>query len=592
MAIGVEAANVLRSVQRDEAELRSLRMVRRKQRLLANPGHVYSLLREERALPLCFAKVDGHFVAEAAAVDREARRVWGQVYAGNLARPAAALAAFIARYGGLTLQGPVLRLPPLTVADLRARIKAASPTTAPFGGWRPREFKYLSDQAVGCLVDLLSAIEGGAPWPRAILYGKVAFLSKVLEPEGDVLSYRLLTILPYLYRCWMGLRIHQVVRVQAWEGIEFLHAAFRGRNATTAWWSTAAWAEEARLLDIPCVTSGLDIYKCFDQLPRTFIYAALAAAGVPNTVLGPYLRFMEGLQLVNSLGTGLGEPYTRPTAIPQGCPASMLAMAVLSVPWGRVATLLGAVPRGLADDFIISAEGPLAQATIEAATDGVHSAMAASGSRLAPDKNWLMATDPAVRRSLRRRVWTGTGTTIRVALSHRDLGGHLNSGQRMVGTTLTDRLKRVIPLLPIIRRPPGPFKLKVAAITGKVLPSGLHAAAAVPVPVKYLRQLTSGIVDILGCDHGGNRSVDLMLALACDLNVDPWHTSSTNASGTSGTWQLPQARYARGSNAPSASLLLPFVRATTRMSTRACWGRSLRRCAGRRASRMAPWACW
>ena len=91
----------------------------------------------------------------------------------------------------------------------------------------------------------------------------------------------------------------------------------------------------------------------------------------------------------------------------------------------------------------------------------------------------------------------------------------------MVGATLAEHLKRAIPLLPIIRRLPGPFKLKVAAITGKVLPSGLHAAAAVPVPVKYLRQLTSGIVDILGCDHGGNRSVDLMLALACDLNVDP-----------------------------------------------------------------------
>ena len=48
--MGVEAANALRSVQRDEAELRPLRMVRRKQRLLANPGHVYSLLREERTL--------------------------------------------------------------------------------------------------------------------------------------------------------------------------------------------------------------------------------------------------------------------------------------------------------------------------------------------------------------------------------------------------------------------------------------------------------------------------------------------------------------------------------------------------------------
>merc|ERR1711949_136464 len=59
------------------------------------------------------------------------------------------------------------------------------------------------------------------------------------------------------------------------------------------------------------------------------------------------------------------------------------------------------------------------------------------------------------------------------------------------------------------------------ALKGKVLPAGLYAAAAVPVPAKYLRQLTTGIVDSLGCEHGGNRSVDLMLALACDLDVDP-----------------------------------------------------------------------
>ena len=81
---------------------------------------------------------------------------------------------------------------------------------------------------------------------------------------------------------------------------------------------------------------------------------------------------MDQLKLVSRLGSGLGAPYARPAGIPQGCPAPMLALSILSVRWGRLAARLGAVPRGLADDFVLCADGHLAQQQVEAATEGLH----------------------------------------------------------------------------------------------------------------------------------------------------------------------------------------------------------------------------
>ena len=77
----------------------------------------------------------------------------------------------------------------------------------------------------------------------------------------------------------------------------------------------------------------LDICKCFDQIIPLLIDLVLHIRGLPWRVLGLYVRMMRGVQVVNMLPQGAGKPYRRRRSIPQGCPFSMIHIAVLLRPW-------------------------------------------------------------------------------------------------------------------------------------------------------------------------------------------------------------------------------------------------------------------
>ena len=63
----------------------------------------------------------------------------------------------------------------------------------------PADFAMLCDEAYEWLATLLNLIEDGAPWPKALLKGKAAYLSKGPEETEDPFAYRVLLILPVLY---------------------------------------------------------------------------------------------------------------------------------------------------------------------------------------------------------------------------------------------------------------------------------------------------------------------------------------------------------------------------------------------------------
>ena len=52
------------------------------------------------------------------------------------------------------------------------------------------------------LIRLLNRIEGGAPWPKVMLQTKAAFLAKDNGAKGDCMKFRILTLMPILYRRW------------------------------------------------------------------------------------------------------------------------------------------------------------------------------------------------------------------------------------------------------------------------------------------------------------------------------------------------------------------------------------------------------
>ena len=59
------------------------------------------------------------------------------------------------------------------------------------------------------------------------------------------------------------------------------------------------------------------------------MYKLLEVSGIPKPVLNAYKSYLENLLVYNCLAGGMGEPFRRLCGIPQGCPFSMAAVALL-----------------------------------------------------------------------------------------------------------------------------------------------------------------------------------------------------------------------------------------------------------------------
>ena len=68
----------------------------------------------------------------------------------------------------------------------------------------------LSDKAYDYMARLLNKIESTGRWPAGTTEAKAAFLEKNPEDSDNPLAYRVLLILPGIYRRWAGLRLTQM----------------------------------------------------------------------------------------------------------------------------------------------------------------------------------------------------------------------------------------------------------------------------------------------------------------------------------------------------------------------------------------------
>ena len=101
-----------------------------------------------------------------------------------------------------------------------------------------------------------------------------------------------------------------------------------------------------------------DIMKLFDQIVRPIVYMLARLAGMPPKVLDAYRRYPEGMKVYDGVAGGLGSPYWRRCGNPQGCPFSMMIIALVMRPWTIIVAKEGCKPRILADDMEMHAIGP------------------------------------------------------------------------------------------------------------------------------------------------------------------------------------------------------------------------------------------
>ena len=136
-----------------------------------------------------------------------------------------------------------------------------------------------------------------------------------------------------------------------------LHAGIPGKGAQDAWYHTAL-TNELNLISRRDIGGGsIDIYKCFDQINRILLKKIAEIAGMPRRVVEPYFRWLDNMQSAFQFGKKIGLPHHDRASIPQGCPFSMMMVALLMMPWVKLAERNNIIPRVLADDLLFTAEG-------------------------------------------------------------------------------------------------------------------------------------------------------------------------------------------------------------------------------------------
>ena len=99
---------------------------------------------------------------------------------------------------------------PLFGQDLMQTCQQATPSSQGLDHWPPCEFRLLALVAFNHLATLLNLLEEVAAWPSKLLHAKGAFLCKEPATPYEPMAYRILLVLPTLYRKWATTRLRHL----------------------------------------------------------------------------------------------------------------------------------------------------------------------------------------------------------------------------------------------------------------------------------------------------------------------------------------------------------------------------------------------
>jgi len=261
----------------------------------------------------------GSLTADPKEIDQILRHAWATITNGNVTDLEAAVSVFWDQYGGFCHRAEEWQVGELTVEDFKAVCTADTESAAGLDGWAARDIALLSDKALGLIVKLLNAVEKGASWPEHMLHTRAVFLSKDSEKTEDPLAYRILKITSGWYRKWATCRVKNLEPwIKTWDN-KYNNSGVPGKGAQDAWYQTALKVELDSISG--CHTSGgsIDIFKCFDQINREFIYALCVEAGLPTRILLPYFAYIDNMRIRYQVGKTIGSEHQDLCSLPQGC---------------------------------------------------------------------------------------------------------------------------------------------------------------------------------------------------------------------------------------------------------------------------------
>ena len=368
---------------------------------------------------------------------------------------------------------------------------------------------------------MLNTIEAGAPWPDGTDAGRLVHLAKDPNAAEDPLAYRPLLILPNIYRRWAAYRLQSMdAWILSW-ATDAIFAGVPGLSAEDAWWLTSANIEAWQVQGKAFTGSSADIAKCFDQIVRPILYYIAGVAGMPQRVLQPYMRYMENLKVHNTIGKGIGRPYQRRCGIPQGCPLSMMLIALMLRPWVMAIESIGAMPRILADDLMILTSGIHHCQLMHKAINLTHQMLSDMGAAVAPAKSFIFTDRTSARKWYTNHIWINIGQKIPVVKHVRDLGGTINTVATKSASVIDERIRKAIITLRKMRFMPHAIATKAKFIQAKVLAGALYGIEVAEPSAHMMRKLQTAICEVLG-SHSARASLPMVFELSgYSKDLDP-----------------------------------------------------------------------
>ena len=259
----------------------------------------------------------GSIATDPVEVDRIATRVWQKIYEGQSDGKHGRTERFVQTYCRHMHSMEPITLQPISEQDVRESFRKAPHNAGGLDGWLPEELHLLPDSYHRPIANLLNLIEDKRELPVGNDQGRLAYLEKDPEDPYNPKAYRLLTILPVLYRRWASMRLgHIAPWTTAW-GLDEIFAGVGSSGAEDAWMGFAVDLEKWQTEGTPFCGGATDLVKCFDQVDRGLLLAVARRAGMPILVLETCRRYMETLRVRNTIAGGVGAPYSRTCGIPQ-----------------------------------------------------------------------------------------------------------------------------------------------------------------------------------------------------------------------------------------------------------------------------------
>ena len=263
-----------------------------------------------------------------------------------------------------------------------------------------------------------------------------------------------------------------------------------------------------------------DIAKFFDQIRRPLVYKLAEAAGMPPKVLTAYRNYLENLTLYNALAGGMGKPYSKKCGIPQGCPLSMVMVALIMRPWIAITrTIPGVSCYILADDVLVLAEGATMVGRLAEALDATHEYLNDMGAKVEPAKSYNFASSKKAAVWLKQTTWDHIGAKIKVVTDLRYLGAHLTTRHAPTSPTMDARFEKAITQLKKLRYVPAAVEAKVGIILAKTYVAAFYGIEAAKVQPAKIARITAAVVDVFR-SRNANRNIDRFFSTLTDDSRD------------------------------------------------------------------------